>query len=42
MSKALTLAGAALAFVLYATDALQGELAHLNHDRHRAILQIGE
>ena len=42
MSKALTLAGAALAFALWLADTTASELRELSHDRTAAILQIGE
>ena len=42
MTKALTLAGAALAFALWLADATTSDLKELSHDRTHAILQIGE
>ena len=42
MSKALVLAGAALAFTFWLADHATSDLKELSHDRAAAILQIGE
>ena len=42
MNKALAIAAIAMSCALWLADATTSDLKRLSHDRHAAILQIGE